>query len=131
ISAVSGYGNWRISFDMPVSDKILKIRIWTKVIVLSALAIYTLIFLLQNSSEQVSVWLFIGVEPTTSLLVAMLGAFLLGALLTLLVRMVVSTVRQMRKAKERGRTQQLESEIRDMRTKAAQLQTRTDTPAKS
>ena len=117
-------GSRTILLSMAVSEKLLKIRIWTKVILLSLAAIYTLLFLFLNSTEQVSVWLFWGVEPTTSLLVAILGAFLLGSLLTLLVRMVIKTVRQMGKAREMGRTKKLEGEIRDMRTKAAKLQTR-------
>ena len=114
---------------MAVSDKLLKIRIWTKVIALAVAGLYTLVFLLQNTGEQVELWLFFGVAPTMSLLVAMLSSFLLGALLTLLVRMVIKTVRQMQKARERGRTQRLENEIRDMRTKASTLQTRGDTRA--
>ena len=106
-----------------VSDTLLKIRIWTKVAALALMLVYTLLFIFKNN-EPVRVWLFFNTDPQISLLVALLGAFLLGALLTLLVRTIVTTVRQIRSARERDRSVRLEREIAEMRTKAASLQTR-------
>ena len=106
-----------------VSTVLLKIRIWAKITVLAVVVIYSLLFMLLNS-EDVNLWLFPGTRVKTSLLVAILGSFVLGALLAVLVRMAITTVRQMRVAGERRRAEQLEREIGDMRAKTATLQTR-------
>lgn len=106
---------------MAVSDTLLKIKIWTKVTLLSLAAIYTALFLILNNGEKVSVWLFFGQEPRTSLVVALIAAFALGSLLTLLVRMVFTTVRQIRTSRDRTRSKMLEAEIKDMRQKTASL----------
>ena len=106
-----------------VSDTLLKIRIWAKIILLAILVVYTLLFLFLNS-DQTDLWLFFGTTIRTNVIVALLGAFLLGALTTIAVRMVLKTVQQMRLSRDRGRTDRLEREIADMRTKSARLQTR-------
>ena len=107
-----------------VSDTFLKIRIGAKIAVLVIVLLYSLLFILLNN-RPVELWLapFVG-RVDTSLLVAVLGAFVLGALLAVLVRMVFTTVRQIRVRHERQRTERLEHEIQDMRTKASTLQTR-------
>jgi uncharacterized integral membrane protein len=103
---------------------LLKIRVWTKVVLLGLVAIYTLLFIFLNTGQSIDVWLFFGVEPRMSVLLALAGAFVLGSLVTLLVRTVVKTVQQVKVARERGRTQRMEREIADMRTKASSLQSR-------
>lgn len=108
---------------MAASDTFLKIRIWTKVIVLALLAIYTLLFLFMNSGP-VELWWFFGRRIGTNVIVALLGAFILGALLALLLRTIVTTMRQIKQSRERGRAQKLEREIADMRVKSAKLQQR-------
>lgn len=110
---------------MPASDTLLKIRIWLKVILLALLVLYAIVFVWLNSGEYIDLWLF----PTVTIeqlnvFVALVGAFLLGALLTVLVRTILTTVRQIRQSRERGRTQKLEREIADMRVKSNQLQQR-------
>lgn len=107
-----------------VSDTFLKIRIWAKIILLALLVLYALLFLFKNS-QPVSLWLFFGFEiQSINVILALLGAFLLGSLTTIAVRMVFKTVTQVRNSRDRGRTERLEREIADMRTKAATLQTR-------
>ena len=107
-----------------VPDLFLKIRIGAKIAVLALVAIYSLAFILMNNTT-VDLWLmpFTGGAIKTSLLVAVLGAFVLGALLALLIRMVFTTVRQIRARRERQRTERLEHEIEEMRAKTATLQT--------
>ena len=106
-----------------VSDTFLKVRIASKVILLILVLIYTLLFIFKNN-QPVQVWLFFNTVPQMSLLVALLGAFLLGSLLTLLVRTIATTARQMRQARERDRALRLEREIAEMRTKATALKPR-------
>ncbi len=109
---------------MALSDSLLKIWIWTKITLLVLVVLYTVAFAWSNSDETINVWLFFGREPQVNVLVALLGAFALGSLMTILIRAVFSTVRQMRKSRERTRTHRLEREIADMRTKASTLRTR-------
>lgn len=111
---------------MALSDSLLKLWIWTKIILLALVVIYLLAFAWSNSGDdkQVLVWLFFGREPKVNVLVALVGAFALGSLTTILIRTVFNTVRQMRSARDRDRTARLEREIADMRTKASTLRTR-------
>ena len=104
---------------MPAADTLLKVRIWVKVVLLSLVGIYTLLFIFLNARQEIGMWLFFGVRPTVNVLVALLCAFLLGSLLTLLARTLATTVRQVRDSRERARTQRLEREVADMRVKAA------------
>ena len=109
---------------MAISDALLKTWIWTKVVLLALVVLYTMAFAFWNSDEEITLWLFVGREPRLNVLVALLGAFALGALVTALLRTVISTVRQFQRSKERNRTLRLEREIADMRTKASTLRTR-------
>ena len=102
----------------------LKLRIWLKLIVLGLLLLYTLLFVFLNNRDVELWYLPFTDRATVPVLVALIGAFILGALLAVMVRMVVRTVSQIRESRDRGRTQRLEREIADMRTKAQSLQSR-------
>lgn len=107
-----------------VSDTLLKIRIWAKIILLVLVLVYTLLFVFFNQRDVV-LWYFpFADRATVPVLVALIGAFILGAMLAVLIRMVLKTVTQIRDSRDRGRTERLEREIADMRTKAGSLQTR-------
>ena len=107
-----------------VTDLFLKLRIGAKIALLAIVALYSLLFVLLNN-RPVELWLVPFMDRVnTSLLVAVLGSFVLGALLAVLIRMVFTTVRQVRARHERQRTERLEHEIEEMRTKTATLQTR-------
>ena len=102
----------------------LKIKIWAKVMTFSVIALYVLAFVLKNSGESVPLWIWFGPEKQVALLVLLLTTFLTGVIGTLLVRTIFKTMRQIREAGERGRSQKLEREIADMKAKAGRLQTR-------
>jgi len=102
----------------------LKVKIWTKTIVVGALVLYALLFILQNSGQAVKFWYWFGREYETSMLVLILITFLAGVVGTLLVRTTISTLRQIREARARSRTDRLEREVADMKTKAAMLKTK-------
>ena len=105
---------------MAASDTLLKIRIWTKTILFAIVALYALLFLLFNLSQRISLWLFFGVEiADVNAMLALVIAFLLGGLLTLLVRMIFTTLSQMRQARDRGRSDRLEREISEMKMKSS------------
>lgn len=109
---------------MALSASLLRIWIWAKIILLGIVLLYTLLFVFKNSSEGMELWYFPNRIAPVPVLVALIGAFLLGSLLTILVRLVFNTIRQMRSARDRDRTARLEREIADMRTKASTLRTR-------
>ncbi len=107
------------------STTFLKIRIWTKVILLALVLIYVAAFVIANRGQALDLWLF----PTVSFeglnaLLALLGTFVLGAIAALLVRTIFTTIRQIRESRQRSRAQKLEREIVDMRTKSSKLQSR-------
>ncbi|MEM1012357.1 MAG: hypothetical protein AAGI46_09055 [Planctomycetota bacterium] len=101
------------------SDTLLKVRIWTKVTLLSIVAIYTIVFVLLNGRGTIDVWLFPTVTLNTSPIVGLLAAFVLGALAMLLTRMAFATLRQAKTAREKGRTDRLEREIQEMKLRAS------------
>ncbi len=105
---------------MSASDTLLKVRVWTKIILLSLVAIYSIVFILVNARGSIDIWLFptvtiIGISP----IVGLIAAFLLGALVTLLIRTVFTTWKQFRLSRESGRTDRLEREIQEMKLRSS------------
>ncbi len=107
----------------------LKIWIWTKIAVFSLLTIYLLLFLYNNSDRTTHVWFWFRRDPEILTLLLAVVAFLTGVLGTILVRTTFKTLRQIRDVRERSRSERLEREVTDMRTKAAMLKTREATIA--
>ena len=103
----------------------LKIKIWTKTIVVGALVLYALLFILNNSVQAVKFWYWFNRQYETSMLVLIVITFLAGVIGTLLVRTTFTTMRQIREARARSRTDRLEREVADMKAKAAMLKTKT------
>jgi len=102
----------------------LKIKIWTKVTIAAAIALYVLIFVLKNGDRKADFWFWFGREYSGSLLSLVGFAFLIGGLTAILATTTIRTIRQIRELRARSRTAKLEAEVRDMRSKAAMLQTR-------
>ena len=111
----------------------LKIKIWFKLILFGLIAIYILLFLFKNYDKQVTIWLWFSESGTytSSILALVFGVFVLGVIGTLLTSTIWRTVRQIREAGARSRTQRLEKAIAEMNAKAAKLQTRPDPEAPS
>jgi hypothetical protein len=108
----------------------LKIRVWTKVILFGLLLIYITVFIIQNSENHATLWVWFGrgKQVQTSVLKLVLATLLLGVVGTLLVRTTFRTVRQFREVRERSRSQRLERDIADMKTKAGMLRSRGSEP---
>jgi lysylphosphatidylglycerol synthetase-like protein (DUF2156 family) len=106
----------------------LKFKIWFKLILFGLISIYILLFLLKNYDTSVTLWLWFGQNGTyTSSVLALVGAvFLLSVIGTLLISTIFRTVRQIREASNRSRTQKLEKAIAEMNAKAAKLQIKPD-----
>ncbi|HEY8747394.1 MAG TPA: hypothetical protein VIM11_05435 [Tepidisphaeraceae bacterium] len=103
----------------------LKFRIWTKVAVIAALVIYVILFTYNNAQPKVELWYWFGHKPQTNLLLLALCSFLAGVVGTVLARTTLRTVRQVQDLQDRARSQRMDREMADIRTKAAMLQTKT------
>lgn len=109
----------------------LKIKIWTKIILVAAVFLYVILFTYYNASEHVHLWYWFHHQPQTTALLLVLCAFLAGVVASFLVRTTFRTIRQVQEVQSRSRVQRLDREMADMRAKAAMLQTRpsqTDNP---
>ena len=103
----------------------LKVKIWTKGLIFGALVVYVLVFLLKNSDENAHIWYwFFKSKYTVSVLLLTFFAFVAGVRGTPLVRTTLTTIRQIRVARTRSRTDRLEREVADMKAKAAMLKTK-------
>ena len=101
----------------------LKIKIWTKTVIFALLTLYALVFLLQNmGQEPVTLWFWYKTKLTISPLLLVFMTLLVGVLATILSRAVVTTIRQIRGAREQSRLHRLEREMQDQKSKAAMLQ---------
>ena len=111
----------------------LKFKIWFKLTLFGLIALYILIFLLKNYDTNVTLWLWFGQTGTytSSILALVFGVFVLSVIGTLLTSTIWRTVRQIREASARSRTERLERSIAEMNAKAAKLQTRPEPTATS
>jgi len=109
----------------------LKFKIWFKLILFGLIALYIILFLLKNYDTKVTVWIWFGDTGTysSSILALVFAVFVLSVIGTLLTSTIWRTVRQIREASNRSRTQKLERAIAEMNAKAAKLQIRPDSSA--
>ena len=102
----------------------LKIRIWTKIILVSAVVLYVIIFTYNNAQERVHLWYWFGHSPETNLLLVVLCSFVAGVIVAILARTTVKTINQVQELKDRARVQKMDRDMADIRAKAAMLQTK-------
>ena len=111
----------------------LKIKMWTKVSVFGAVAIYLAAFVLLNRNAFISPaldFVFKKYESVNALLVLLLtGVFSIFG--WSLFRTIFKTLRQMRDVNRRTHLERIEREHTDMVAKAAKLQTRETAPRKA
>ena len=101
-----------------------KIKLWTRVILFGALAIYLLIVIAVNWELKVGgtlSLLFVKYEQPRILLVLLVTG-VLSIFGWWLIRTIFKTARQFRTMRERNRTARLERDVADMRAKAGMLQ---------
>ena len=106
----------------------LKIKVWTKVIVASVLALYALLFIYNNSGQPVQFWWWFNHTQPASVFTLSSLAFAAGAIAAVLIRTTWKTYTQIRELQRRSRAQKMERDLADMKSKAAMLKTR-DTPS--
>jgi uncharacterized integral membrane protein len=113
-----------------MANAFLKVKVWSKVILFGLILVYVTVFIVQNSENKATLWVWPGRDRPleTSVLKLVLVAFLLGVVGTLLVRTSFRTLRQIREVRDRSRSERMERDLMDMKTKAGMLRSRpTDT----
>jgi hypothetical protein len=100
----------------------LKIKVGTKIAIFVILTIATLLLVVQNINKPVKIWLWN--EYDTTLLKVLFFTVLVSVIFTVLLATAFRTIRQIREIRARSRSQRLEDEIRDMKSKASMLQTK-------
>jgi hypothetical protein len=105
-----------------------KVKLWTKLVVLGIVLVHALLFIFLNLGTVI--------EPRLSLIYASYDRpnFLVVTLVTSMISIfgwwmfwiVFRTFRQLRQANTRARTDRLEREMEEIKSKAAMLQTRPD-----
>jgi hypothetical protein len=101
-----------------------KIKLWTRIVVFSALALYLLIVVAVNWELRVDGILqlvFVKFEKPRVLLV-LLATAVVSIFGWWLTRTVFKALRQLQSVRERSRTARLEKEMAEMKAKAAMLQ---------
>ena len=101
-----------------------KIKLWTRIILFSALALYLLIVIAVNWDKRVDGVLqlvFVKFEKPRVLLV-LLATAIVSIFGWWLMRTVFKALRQLQSVRERSRTTRLEKDLAEMKAKAAMLQ---------
>jgi hypothetical protein len=107
----------------------LKIKIWTKILLMSIVVIYLGIFIYNNSDQPLDIWVWFGKVFHTSAL-ELIPALLLGGVFgTLVLRMAFRAIGQIRELRERNAAAKLQRDMSDIKAKAAMLQTAPANPA--
>jgi hypothetical protein len=104
----------------------LKIKVWTRFILIGALVLYLIAFVLLNRHAVIDKdldFVFKTYERPNALLVLLLTA-IFSIFGWWLIRTVFRTVRQLREVRRRSHLERIEREHADMVAKAAKLQTR-------
>ena len=108
-----------------------KIKLWTRVILFGALAIYLLIVITMNWNLRVDgLFSLVFVEyQKPRILVVLLVTAVLSVFGWWLIRTIFKALRQFRDVRDRSRTARLEREITEMRAKAGMLQKKETVPS--
>jgi uncharacterized integral membrane protein len=110
----------------------LRIKVWSKITVVTLVVLYVVVFTAKNSKEPAHFWYWYNHTLETTLLILVLCAFLAGVIASLLFRTMIRTVRQVQDLQDRSRAQRIDRQLSDIQTKAAKLQIKppaTDTVA--
>lgn len=107
----------------------IQTKFWLKTTLISVLVIYAGLFIYNNTGadRNVRFWWWVGREPETSVFFLALMSFIAGALVTLLVRTTLVTMKQYRKAKAARLLKEREDEL----LKASKLKTTATTVSPS
>jgi sterol desaturase/sphingolipid hydroxylase (fatty acid hydroxylase superfamily) len=108
-----------------MKDLWLKIKVWTKIIIVTLCLAFLLIFAFENANKGIKIWVwFDEPEVDTTVLKLIVYMFLAGVLGTLLARMTYRTIKQIKELQHRSATAQMQKDVAEMKAKASMLQTK-------
>src|SRR4051812_31024225 len=96
----------------------LKVREWTKILVVVLVLLYVICFVANNSSTKAAVWFWFNVRPEVTVLLLALYAFLAGVLVAVLTRTTFRTIQQFKQMQERQRAAKVERQVAEIEQKA-------------
>ena len=104
----------------------LKLKIWTKLILVLLVVIYVVMFAVKNAGPTATLWLFIGDDPPRQVpvLQLVLIAFASGVVVTILARTTLRTINQIKDLKARQAAEKRDREIEELKSKAGMLRPR-------
>jgi hypothetical protein len=103
----------------------LKIKIWTKISIVSIVLVYLILFLFRNGDQPVTIWYMFRYEPfRTSALTVIVLAFFAGVVGTLIFRMAYRAIRQIKDLRAKSATAKMSKDVQDLKAKAGMLQTK-------
>jgi hypothetical protein len=105
-------------------DLWLKIKVWTKIVVFALVISYIGCFWFLNYNLEVNIWLWFGHEFHPGVIPLVFYTLLAGIIGTLVFRMVFRTMLQLRQIYKNKAEAQLKTDVNDLKTKAAMLQTK-------
>ena len=101
-----------------------KFKMWTRVVVFSAAAIYVLIFIILNREHTVKLHFVFKEYPDVNVLVLLMITCVSSIIGWWLFKTIFITMRQMRTINRRFELERIERQHNDMLSKAARLQTK-------
>jgi hypothetical protein len=108
-----------------------KFKLWTRLVIFGAAAIYVLVFIILNRTHYVHLHFVFKDFPEVSVLIVLLVTGVSSIIGWWLFKTIFLTMRQMREVNRRGALEKAEKEHVDRLEKAAKLQTKPETAAKA
>jgi hypothetical protein len=105
-------------------DLWLKIKVWTKIVLFLLVVAYVACFSVFNLDESVNIWVWPGRISHPGVISLVFYTLLAGIVGTLVFRMLFRTALQLRQIYKNKAAAQLQSDVSDLKTKAAMLQTK-------
>jgi hypothetical protein len=106
----------------------LKIKIWTKISILTIVVVYFALFLFRNGDQPVNIWFMFGHDPLrTSALTVIALAFLAGIIGTVVFRMAYRAIRQIKDLRAKSAAAKMGKDVEQLKAKAGMLQTKPET----
>ena len=110
-----------------MSNTWLKLKMWTRLSLISAVIIYLLLFVFKNRNNEIKIDFVFKEYSNLNVLLVVLFTAIFIIFGWWLLKTVLRAVRQLKDITRRARMDRLEREHSDMAAKAAKLQTRSET----
>ena len=104
----------------------LKIKMWTRLTLISAVILYLLLFIFKNRNNDIKIDFVFKEYTDLNILLVVLFTAIFSIFGWWLLKTVLRALRQIKEINRKGKMERLEREHSDMIAKASKLQTRTE-----